>query len=110
MITPTKASKLAQKVAGTLVEDAPPPASALLRFFQQECRSGRFSQPVQAFARAQAEFLDPALVLVEAVSPDGLTCCIPSRQCDHESGGTFLVEVRFTLDPETGATLRVDAA
>jgi len=100
-------SELAKKVAGTFVEDGPAPNSALLRYFQTECRHGLFVEAVKEFARAQAEILDPALVLVEAVTSDSVTCSLPSRQYDHESGGTFPVEIKFALNPETGAATRL---
>jgi hypothetical protein len=100
----THSSKnLAKIVAGTFVEDSPGKAKdhPVIAWVQNECRGGSLRPAVESFAKDQPEFLDPALVLVEAVGPNQIECVIPCRAFDHESTGTFLAEVRFTVDPAT---------
>lgn len=100
---PVKPTMLACKAAGTYVEDAAlATTSPLLRWANQECRTGSLREAVRRFAESQQERLDPDLVLVTQVDEDGLLCHIPSRQSDYESNHTFPVSVGFKLNPFTG--------
>jgi hypothetical protein len=98
-------SDTGRKIAGTFVQDSVPTAP-LLRWLQQECRTGSLAQHVKAFVDAQPEHLDRSLVLVEVVTDQGLSCRIPCRMSDHESVKSFDADVRFSLNPSTGQALR----
>jgi len=101
----TRMSATGKKIAGTFIQDSVPTAT-ILRWLQQECRTGSLSGYVRRFVDEQDEPLDHSLVLVEAVTEHGLSCRIPCRMGDHESARIFDVDVRFLLDPTTGETLR----
>src|SRR5216683_3847041 len=98
-------SNLVKKVEGTLIEDQTcaniPP---LVRWVQFQCRYGVLREAVQKFCAEQSEPLNPALLVVECVSADGLVCTIPCRCLDHETRSPFSAEVKFKLDPVTGAS------
>lgn len=97
------ASDLARKAAGTFIEDVPAPGSPVLRWLQEECRTGRFKECVTKFAQGQDALLQPELVRVEFVTENGIICVIPGRHTDREDTHTYLVEVRCVLDPLTGS-------
>lgn len=100
---------LAKYVAGTYVQESEGKATSnpVFAWLQNQCRSGDLRPVVEAFVAQQTEILEPALVLVETIGPDVLTCCIPARLSDHESPKTYLAEIRFTLNPVTGETKRL---
>jgi hypothetical protein len=100
-------SEIAKRVAGTYVADNAAPNSGVLAWVTAECREGQFEGCIKRFCQAQEEILDPALVVVETVSAERIQCTIPCRLFDHESTATFLSEVKFTLDPATGAVSRL---
>jgi len=100
-------SEIAKKVAGTYVADSVPPKGDVLAWMTTECRTGRFAEAIRGFCQAQEEMLDSALVVVEAINADCIQCKVPCRLFDHESTATFLSEVKFKLDPVTGAISRV---
>jgi hypothetical protein len=100
-------TELAKKVAGTFVPDESMKLGRTLAWATEECRIGRLGEHVKKFCDSQSELLDPALVLVEQVGADCLHCRIPCRCCDHESAKTFPLDVRFSLDPSSGKTLRL---
>ena len=102
-------SDTGRKMAGTFVQDSTP-GTPLLRWLQQECRTGSLSVYVRDFADAQSEPLDSSLVLVEGTNEHGLSCRIPCRMSDHESARVFEADVRFALDPSTGRALRAVGA
>jgi hypothetical protein len=106
MITPSKS--LARIVAGTYVEDSQGKAKEhpVIAWVQKECREGSLLPAIKSFIKEQQEFLDPALVLVESVSNGQIECVIPCRSADHESKSTFMTEVRFKMNPTTGAAVR----
>lgn len=105
MTTPFK--DLAKIVAGTFIQDSLGKAkdNPVFAWVQNQCREGSLRPAVESFAEDQPEFLDPNLVLVEAVGPNQIECVIPCRAFDHENTGTFLAEVRFRINP---ATLRAE--
>lgn len=98
-------SKLVQRLAGTWVEYKLPMQPVLL-WATYQCRHGALREAVQKFCAEQSEPLNPALTIVEALTPTELRCCVPCRCADHESNHTFEAEVRFTLDPVSGASRR----
>lgn len=100
-------SEIVQRAAGTFVEDMARPLPSVLEWVQKECRTGTLRPFVEAFAGGQQEFLNPGLVLVEKLENEMIQCVIPCRVADHESRGTFASEVRFTLNPKTGAATRL---
>lgn len=104
----TPSNHLAKIVAGTFIQDSQGKADGnpVYAWVQRECREGSLRPVVESFAKGQQEFLDPALVLVENIGPDAIECVIPCRAFDHESAGTFLAEVRFTLNPSNGQATR----
>lgn len=100
-------SDAAKKAAGTYVQDTHwslLPSS--LVWLTSECRAGTLAQHVKRFCEAQPEILDSALVVAEAVSSECIQCKIPCRCYDHESDGTFALDVRFNLNPQSGACQR----
>jgi hypothetical protein len=99
---------MAKKVAGTFVPDEAQKLSNILAWATTECREGSLALPVRRFCEDQPEMLDTSLVLVEQVTSDALHCRISCRCYDHESAATFPVEVRFSLNPRTGQTQRLD--
>lgn len=102
----TTQTDLAKIVAGTYVPDSPGKANPVIAWVQKQCREGLLRDSITAFAKNQPEFIDPGLVLVESVGPDMIECVIPCKQFDHESTGTFLTEVRFTVNPSSGDVVR----
>lgn len=100
------ASDTAKKVAGTYVADSLWSLPTVRAWLTRECREGVLAPSIQNFCASQCEILDGASVIVEAVTDDRLLCCIPAKTYDHESPHTFLCEVRFRLDPQTGVCLR----
>jgi hypothetical protein len=105
----TRSSDLAKIVAGTFIADNQERArgNPVHAWIQKELREGSLQGVVESFSKAQPEFLEPSLVLVEAVTAGEIECVIPCRQYDHESTGTFLTEVRFYVDPTTGHARRL---
>lgn len=101
-------SDLAHKVAGTFIPFRRIEYSNVLAWTLRECLQGRLSEAVQEFCAEQVESLDPARVEILALTPEAIECRIPCRVADHESNRTFLHEVRFALNPATGACLRKD--
>jgi hypothetical protein len=97
----------AKKVAGTYVPDEVNKLSETMAWLTKECRSGSLSEHVAQFCNEQREFIDKSLVIVENVTSDCIHCRIPCRCYDHEDAGTFPVDVRFTLNPKTGACARI---
>jgi len=103
-------TELAKKVAGTYVADslneATPPvlawATEICRF-----RQGKLYETVSKFCNQQSEILDPALMIVDGITPTGMHCKIPFKAGDHESDRTFLSEVAFELNPRTGEVKRI---
>src|SRR3546814_3363861 len=104
----TTPSKVARLCAGTYIEDSQGKAKAnpVYAWVQNECRSGSLRQAVDEFVQKQQEIVDPSLLLVESIEPDSIVCSIPCRVYDHESTGTFLSEIKFTLNPATGHSAR----
>lgn len=96
------ASTIAKKAAGTYIEDSLWSLPKSLAWLTGECRTGSLAQHVRRFCEAQTEIMDPALVVVEAVTSDCIQCRIPCRCYDHESEGTFPLDIRFKLDPQSG--------
>jgi hypothetical protein len=109
MTTPTN---LARIVAGTYIADSEGKAKAnpVFAWIQKELREGSLKPAVDAFAKEQQEFLDSALVLVEAIGPNEIECVIPCKHFDHEGAGTFMTEVRFVMNPTSGMATRQLAA
>jgi hypothetical protein len=105
----TRFKDLAKIVAGTYIPDSLGKAkdNPVFAWVQKQCREGSLRPAIESFAKDQPEFLDPALVLVESIGAAELECVIPCRAFDHESPGTFMAEVRFKIDPVTGAASRV---
>jgi hypothetical protein len=97
-MTTRKPSDQARLVAGTFIEDAAPKLKGLQAWLTEQCRT-TFRGPIAEFAATQEEAPDPNLVLVEGWDETMLHCLLPARVCDHESKSTFLVEVRFKLNP-----------
>ncbi len=110
MTTPT--NNLARVVAGTFIADSEGKAKAnpVYAWVQKELREGSLKPVVEAFAKEQTEFLDPALVLVETIGPNEIECVIPCKHFDHEGTGTFMAEVRFNMNPTSGTATRQLAA
>lgn len=104
------ASDTAKKVAGTYIPDEAPLLPSVLAWLTTECRAGALAAPVRVFCERQPEMLEQSLVLVEHITSDRIQCRIPCRCYDHESDGTFGSDVRFTVDPRTGACQRVESA
>jgi hypothetical protein len=102
------ASEAAKRVAGTYITDEKAPASPVLRWLRQEARQGLLAKSIGEFCAAQPELLDPALVQIEKVSNECIQCRIPCRLYDHEASSPFPAEVRFRLNPVTGAASRID--
>jgi hypothetical protein len=104
----TRSNDLAKVVAGTYIADSEGKAknNPVYAWVQKELREGSLKPVVESFAKDQQEFLDPALVLVEAVGPNDIECIIPCKQFDHESPGTFMAEVRFRVNPTSGQAMR----
>lgn len=101
------ASEFAKKAAGTFIADAAPALPTVLSWLTGECRAGTLAASVRAFCEAQPEMLEQSLVLVESISSDCIQCRIPCRCYDHESDGTFGMDVRFQLDPQKGTCHRL---
>lgn len=74
---------------------------------QRECREGGLKQFIHEFAQAQPEFVDAELVRVESYTENTLCCVLPFKHYDHESGGAFQSQIRFTLNPVTGQAVRL---
>jgi hypothetical protein len=106
MTTPT--NELARIVAGTFIADSQgkAPSNPVYAWVQKELREGTLKPVVEAFAKEQQEFLDPSLVLVEAIGPSEIECIIPCKHFDHEGTGTFMAEVRFKMNPASGIATR----
>lgn len=104
----THSNSLAKIVAGTFIADSEGKAkqNPVFAWVQKELREGSLQSVVAAFAKEQQEFLEPTLVLVEAISAQEIECVIPCKQFDHESTGTFMAEVRFKVNPTTGLATR----
>lgn len=100
------ASDTAKKAAGTYIEDSLWSLPKTLKWMTTECRTGSLAQHVRQFCEAQPEIMDPAMVVVEAITGDCIQCRVSCRCYDHESDGTFPVDVRFTLDPQSGSCQR----
>lgn len=99
---------LARIVAGTYIADSEGKAKAnpVYGWVQKELREGSLKEAVASFAKEQQEFLDPSLVLVETIGPNEIECVIPCKHFDHEGAGTFMAEVRFTMNPTSGQATR----
>jgi len=100
-------SEAAKKAAGTYIRDEAGSPLPVLRWTLRQCRFGGLAEHVRTFCAEQAEILDPALVQIESVTPDCIQCRIPCRLYDHENPHPYPFEVRFTLNPVTGATQRL---
>lgn len=100
-------SETALKAAGTYIKDSIGELPTTLAWATEECRTGSLSGHVKRFCEFQQEILEPALVLVEQLSPTALSCRIPCKVSDHEATSTFEMDVCFTLNPATGECLRV---
>jgi len=101
-------SEVAKKVAGTFIADPGEPKTPVFAWLQSECRAGCFAHTVKAWCKEQAEPLDPALLIVDAISSNGIQGHVPCRIADHEATSTFLTEVAFVLNPKTSIVLRAD--
>lgn len=101
------ASEAAKKVAGTYIADEQAPASPVLNWLRQQARHGVLAESVRKFCAEQPEQLDPLLVQIEGVDGDCIQCRIPCRLYDHEASSPFPAEVRFRLNPATGAASAV---
>ncbi len=99
-------SAVAKKAAGTYVEDIQWTLPSSLKWLTAECRSGSLSRHVERFCEAQLEIMDRTLVVVESVTNECIHCRIPCRCYDHEAEGTFALDVRFALNPQSGACQR----
>ena len=78
------------------------PESPVLRWLQEEVRSGPLAKSVERFVSTVPESVDPQRVQVTAVYPDRLDCRIPYAVIDHESPHPFRTEITFSLNPLTG--------
>ena len=101
-------SETVHKVAGTYIPPSRVGYTRTLSWIKQECLEGRFASSIQEFCMAQVEMLDPKRVELRRVSDEAIHCVIPCCVSDHESNRTFIHEVRFDLDPETGKCRRQD--
>jgi hypothetical protein len=104
----TPSNDLAKLVAGTFIADSQGKAkqNPVYAWVQRELREGSLKEAVDLFSKGQPEFLEPSLVLVENIGENAIECVIPCKAYDHESTGTFLSEVRFTLNPTSGHAQR----
>ena len=100
-------SEAAKKAAGTYIRDDVSSLPPVRRWAVYQCRHGVLARHVQKFCAEQAEILDPLMVQVDAVTPECIQCRIPCRLFDHESDHPYNYEVRFTLNPMTGAAARL---
>lgn len=101
------ASKTAKKAAGTYVADSVWTLPVVRAWLTAECRHGVLAPHVRRFCESQDEILEHSSVTVESVTDECIHCQIPCRCYDHESDGTFGMEVRFSLDPQSGACRRI---
>jgi len=101
------ASNTAKKAAGTYVADSIWSLPTTLAWITQECRQGALAHYVRRFLEKQDEPLEQSLVVVESITSECIQCKIPCRCADHESAGTFDLDVRFDLNPQTGACHRL---
>ena len=99
-------SIIAKKAAGTYIADSVGSLPTVLAWLTQQCRQGVLSSQVNRFCEAQQEMLEPALLIVESIDSECIQCKIPCRCYDHESAGTFAVDIRFALNPQTGECCR----
>lgn len=79
----------------------------VLAWIQEELRLGALRPVVARFIKEQPEQLDASLVLVETVTVDKIVCRIPFCICDHENLSPSRSEITFTIDPFTGAAVRL---
>jgi len=96
----------AKKAAGTFIADSYWNLPTVLAWLTEQCRDGSLAQPVRRFCEAQDELLDQQLVVVESIGQECIQCRIPCRCYDHEAAGAFDLDVRFDLNPQTGACQR----
>lgn len=102
-------SEIAKRAAGTYIVDSISKLPVTLTWLTQECREGMLAPHVQRFLHEQAEVLDQSLVVAEGFTGECIQCRIPCRCFDHEAAGTFDMDVRFDLNPQTGACRRREA-
>lgn len=74
--------------------------------FWVEPEPGSIVPAVQKFVESQPEPLDISRLVIEEFRDGKLLCRISTKVADHESRSPFRLDVRFTLDPLTGAVVR----
>lgn len=99
-------SNTAKKAAGTYIEDSLWNLPTVKAWLTRECRDGGLSWFVRRFCESQSEKLEQSLVVVETVMDECIQCRIPCRCFDHEAAEPFDLDVRFDLNPQTGACRR----
>ena len=100
-------SVLAKKIAGTYVADGPAPHERVTAWLQQELRAGSLSGAMREFIQAQPESLEQRVLRVTKVMANAVRGSVPCAVYDHESDHPFLTEVRFELEPVSGAVTRL---
>jgi hypothetical protein len=100
-------SETARRVAGTYVPDELGSLTNTLTWVTNECRTGSLAECVRKFCSEQLEPLDASLVICEGVTSDAIQCRITCRCYDHESTGTFPLDVQFKVNPTTGDVTRL---
>jgi len=101
------ASPVAKKAAGTYIADSVGTLPPSLAWLTQECRSGSLARYVEQFCAEQSEIVEQSAVLVESITADCIQCRIPCPCSDHEAAGTFVLDVRFNLNPASGVCRRI---
>lgn len=101
-------SEVAKKIVGVFIHDSGGKGTPLLKWVQQECRSGKFSGKFKEFCDVQEEKPELCNLLVEEVTLTAVTGRIPVKVFDHEADSALSADVNFSLDLTSSLVTRTE--
>lgn len=95
-------SSLGEKLTGMALEESYVPDAPILKYLQEECRTGKLAPFVKIYAGTLEMKVAPEMVVVESIVKGSLGCRLPAVALDGESKTPYRADAYFTLDPLTG--------